>query len=45
MNEFEKVQALQIVLDFVERHNKFDKELDVAEAAAVLQELLTVDIV
>ena len=32
--------ALRIVLDFVERYNKQDKERDVAHAAQYLSELL-----
>lgn len=31
--------ALNIVLNFVERHNKQDKETEVAEAAALLEEV------
>lgn len=31
---------IKIVLDYVERHNKMDKEPEVAEAAAQLQNLL-----
>ena len=33
----DKSEALKVVLDFVERWNKQDKEKDVAEAARVLQ--------
>jgi len=33
-----KEEALKIVLDFVERWNKQDKETEVAEAAQVLSE-------
>jgi hypothetical protein len=44
MNEFEKERALATVLEFVERHNKQDAELEVAEAAALLHELLDDDI-
>jgi hypothetical protein len=35
MNAQEK-EALRVVLDFVERHNKQDKEKEVAEAAVIL---------
>lgn len=33
------VEALKIVLDFVERWNKQDKETEVAKAQGVLEEL------
>jgi hypothetical protein len=36
--------ALKIVLDFVERHNKQDAEIEVADAAARLQEITTVEL-
>jgi len=40
----EQIDALAIVLDFVERWNKQDKEADVAQAANLLEDLLvTVD--
>ena len=38
--EEEKDKALAIVLDFVERWNKQDKDKEVAEAAQVLQDIL-----
>jgi hypothetical protein len=40
MNDFEKRQALWLILDFVERHNKQDRERDVAEAARLISEQL-----
>lgn len=33
-------QALRLVLEFVENHNKNDQERDVADAALVLKEYL-----
>ena len=39
MND-KQLQALKIVLDFVERWNKQDKEADVAQAARELEDLL-----
>ena len=38
--EKEFVKALAIVLDFVERWNKQDKEKEVAEAAQTIQDIL-----
>ena len=38
--EKEKDKALAIVLDFVERWNKQDKDKEAAEAAQVLQDIL-----
>ena len=32
-----KDEALKVVLDFVERYNKCDKEVEVAEAARMLE--------
>ncbi len=32
----QQTESLQIVLDFVERWNKFDKDTETAEAAAIL---------
>lgn len=35
-----KLEALKLVLDFVERWNKQDKEVEVAEAVGVLEEYI-----
>ena len=39
MNQ-QQIQALKIVLDFVERWNKQDKDVPVAEAQGILEEFL-----
>ena len=36
----ETTEAILKVLDFVERYNKQDKELDVAEAASYLEDIV-----
>lgn len=42
--DYPEREGLKIVLDFVERHNKFDKEKDVAAAAADLETFLQAEI-
>ncbi len=39
MDKIDKA-ALEVVLDFVERYNKQDEEVSVAEASRILQEFL-----
>lgn len=41
METFEKHPALLLVLDYIERHNKQDKEPVVAEAARQLSNLVS----